>query len=124
MSLQAAQPCLKGGSVYRQLRPAVVVLTCVGVNLFSQVVHNHRLKVFPTCERMHGPEFLNDEELLRRSIIRESAATAIGPYVELQMEHRQEVADHKTTKWMLNVFSVIAFVLLVGSILLWWFVLR
>ena len=44
--------------------------------------------------------------------------------MKLQMEHRQEVADHKTTKWMLNFFSVIAFVLLVGSILLWWFVLR
>lgn len=110
--------------------------------------------------RMHGPEYLSDEDLLHQSIAREeelrrtlreleqsvsewklraselererdeardSAATAGRPYVKLQMEHRQEVADHKTTKWMLNVFSVIAFVLLlmlVGSILLWWFVLR
>ena len=110
--------------------------------------------------RMHGPEFLSDEELLHRSIAREeelqrtvreleqrvsewkrraselererdgareSAATARQPYVKLQMEHRQEVADHKTTKWMLNVFSLIAFVLLallIGSNLLWWFVLR
>ena len=34
---------------------------------------------------------------------------------------------HKATKYVLNVFSVIAFVLLallVGSVLLWWFVLR
>ena len=110
--------------------------------------------------RMHGPEYLSDEELLRRAIVREhelertvreleqsvsewklraselererdeareSAATARAPYVKLEMEHRQEVADHKTTKWVLNVFSAIAFVLLVllvGSILLWWFVLR
>ena len=109
--------------------------------------------------RMEG-EYIRDEELLRRAIIREkelertvrelerklseserrasglererdeakeSAATARGPYVMLELEHRQEVADHKTTTWMLNVFSVIAFVLLVlllGSNLLWWFVLR
>ena len=110
--------------------------------------------------RMHGPEYLSDEELLHRSIAREeelertvreleqnvsewklraaklererdeareSAATARGPYVKLEMEHRQEVADHKATKYVLNVISVIAFVLLallVGSVLLWWFVLR
>ena len=110
--------------------------------------------------RMHGPEYLSDEELLRRAIAREkelertvreleqsvsqwrlraselererdeareSAATARGPYVMLELEHRQEVADHKTTKWVLNVISLIAFVLLallVGSVLLWWFVLK
>ena len=110
--------------------------------------------------RMHGPEYLSDEELLRRSVAkenelqrtvqeleqrvsewkhraselererdeaRESAATARGPYVKLDMEHRQEVADHKATKYVLNVISVIAFVLfalLIGSILLWWFVLK
>ena len=110
--------------------------------------------------RMHGPEYLSDEELLHRSIAgeeelertvreleqsvsewkfraselererdeaRESAATARGPYVKLELELRQEVADHKATKYVLNVISLIAFVLLallVGSILLWWFVLR
>ena len=104
--------------------------------------------------RMHGPEYLRDEELLRRAIVREdelqrtvreleqsvsdwklraseleperneameSAATARGPYVKLEMEHRQEVADHKATKYVLNAISLIAFVLLallVGSILL------
>ena len=109
--------------------------------------------------RMEG-EYISDEELLRRAIIREkelertvreleqsvsewklrasglererdeakeAAATARGPYVKLEMEHRHEVADHKTTKWMLNVFSLVAFVLLamlVGSNLLWWFMLR
>ena len=52
----------------------------------------------------------------------ESATTARGPYVKLEMAHRQEVADHKATKYVLNVISVIAFVLLallVGSVLLW-----
>ena len=46
-----------------------------------------------------------------RDEARESAATARGPYVKLEMEHRQEVADHKTTKYVLNGISVIAFVL-------------
>ena len=62
-----------------------------------------------------------------RDEARESAATARGPYVKLELEHRQEVADHKATKYVLNIISAIAFVLLallVGSILLWWFVLR
>ena len=62
-----------------------------------------------------------------RDEARESAATARGPYVKLELEHRQEVSDHKATKYVLNVISVIAFVLLallVGSVLLWWFVLR
>ena len=62
-----------------------------------------------------------------RDEARESVATARGPYVKLQMGHRQEVADYKATKYVLNVISVIAFVLLVlliGCVLLWWFVLR
>ena len=110
--------------------------------------------------RMHGPEYLSDEELLYRSIdrekeleltvrelerklsasehraselererdeARESADTARQPYVELEMEHRQEVAAHKDTKEVLTitrVWAFVLFVLLVGSILLWWFVLR
>ncbi|MDE2756030.1 MAG: helix-turn-helix domain-containing protein [Acidobacteriota bacterium] len=71
---------------------------------------------------------LRASELEReRDEARESAATARGPYVKLEIEHRKEVSAHRTTKWMLNVFSVIALVLLVllvGCVLLWWFVLR
>ena len=110
--------------------------------------------------RMQGPEYLSDEEMLRRAVAREdelqrtvreleqqaselraraselererdeareSAATARGPYVKLEMEHRQEVAAHKNTKELLTITRVWAFVLfalLVGSVLLWWFVLR
>ena len=110
--------------------------------------------------RMHGPEYLSDEELLHLSIAkekelertvrelerklsesgeraqalererdeaREAAATARGPYVKLEMEHRQEVSAHKNTKEVLTIARVWAFVLLVllvGSNLLWWFVLR
>ena len=110
--------------------------------------------------RMHGPEYLSDEELLHRSIAREeelertvreleqsvsawkfraselererdeareSSATARQPYVKLELEHSQEVAAHKNTKEVLTITRVWAFVLfalLIGSVLLWWFVLR
>ena len=110
--------------------------------------------------RMHGPEYLSDEELLRRAIAREDelertvreleqsvsewklraselererdearepAATARQPYVELEIAHRKEVAAHRDTKESLTVARVWAFgllLLLVGSVLLWWFVLR
>ena len=110
--------------------------------------------------RMRGPEYLSDEELLRRADARErelqrtvreleqnasqlklraselererdeareSAATARGPYQELEREHREEVAAHKETKEAFTIARVRAFVLLallIGSVLLWWFVLR
>ena len=71
---------------------------------------------------------LRASELEReRDEARESAATARRPYHELEREHEKEVAEHKVTKDVLNVVRVIAFVLLallVGSILLWWFLLR
>ena len=110
--------------------------------------------------RMQGPEYLSDEELLRRAIAREeelertvreleqnaselkrraselererdeareSAAASRQPYVELEMAHQKEVAEHKATSDVLNIVRLIAFVqlaLLIGSVLLWWFVLR
>ncbi|MCY4583008.1 MAG: hypothetical protein OXE50_09485 [Chloroflexi bacterium] len=110
--------------------------------------------------RMQGPEYLSDEELLRRSLAREeelrrtvreleqslsewqlrsselererdeareSAATANRPYYELEREHRKEVAAHKDTNGVLIMTRAIMLVLLallVGIVLLWWFVLR
>ena len=110
--------------------------------------------------RMQGPEYLSDEELLRRADARErelqrtvreleqrvsdlklraselererdeareTAATARGPYFELRMEHQREVSAHEVTNSVLNIFRLIAFVLLallIGCGLLWWFVLR
>ena len=71
---------------------------------------------------------LRASELEReRDEARESAATARQPYHELEREHQKEVAAHKVTNDVLNVVRVIAFVLLallIGSVLLWWFVLR
>ena len=110
--------------------------------------------------RMRGPEYLSDEELLRRADARErelqrtvrelerraseleqgaielererdeareSASVSRRPYEELEMAHREETAAHKETKALLNMARVTAIVLLallVGSVLLWWFVLR
>ena len=71
---------------------------------------------------------LRASELEReRDEARESAATARQPYHELEREYQKEVAEHKVTNDVLNIVRVIAFVLLallIGSVLLWWFVLR
>ena len=71
---------------------------------------------------------LRASELEReRDEARESAATARGPYVKLELEHRQEVSDHEMTNSVLlatRVLALVLLVLLIGSVLLWWFVLR
>ena len=110
--------------------------------------------------RMEGPEYVTDEELLRRAVAREdelqqtvreleqsvsewqlraselererdeareSAATANRPYHELERAYQKEVAKHKETKEMFiatRVTALVLLVLLVASVLLWWFVLR
>ena len=110
--------------------------------------------------RMHGPEYLSDEELLRRAIAREhelertvlelersaselqlrvselererdeareSASASRRPYQELEAAYRKETAKHKETKELLNmarVTAIVLLVLLVASVLVWWFVLR
>ena len=68
---------------------------------------------------------LRASELEReRDEARESAATANRPYHELERAYQKEVAEHKETKELLIAARVTAFVLLVVSVLLWWFVLR
>ena len=103
--------------------------------------------------RMHGPEYVSDDELLRRSLVREdklqrtvweldgraselererdeareSASAGRRPYHELEEAYQKEVAAHKETNELFNMARVTAFVLfalLIGSVLLWWFVLR
>ena len=109
--------------------------------------------------RMEG-EYITDDELLRRAIVREeelertareleqgvsdwklraselererdeareSADTARRPQYELERKYQKEVAEHKDTKGVLlatRIWTFALFLLLVGSILLWWFVLR
>ena len=71
---------------------------------------------------------LRASELEReRDVARESAAAANRPYHELERKHRKEVAEHKDTKEALmasRVGALVLLVLLVGLVLLWWFVLR
>ena len=111
--------------------------------------------------RMEGPEHLNDEELLRRSVgrreeelqrtvgeleesvsewqaraselererdeARESAATANRPIQELEREYQKEVAAHRATKESVTTAraaALVLLVLLIGLVLVWWFVLR
>jgi len=71
---------------------------------------------------------LRASELEReRDEARESAATANRPYHELEREYRKEQAEHRETRGALTFTRVIVFVLLallIGLVLLWWFVLR
>ncbi len=103
--------------------------------------------------RLEGPEYVGDDELLRRSLgredklqrtvweldrtvtelererdeAREAALASRQVHKELEEACRKERAAHKETKNLLNmvrVTAIVLFVLLVGSVLLWWFVLR
>ena len=103
--------------------------------------------------RMEGPEYVSDDELLRRSLgredklqrrvweldgtvtelererneAREAVSSGRQAYEELEREYRKERAEHEETKELLNiarVTAIVLFVLLVVSVLVWWFVLR
>ena len=103
--------------------------------------------------RLEGPEYVSDDELLRRALgredklqrtvwgmdgraselererdeAREAASAGRQAYAELEEAYRKETAAHKETKELLNMARVTAaalLVLLVVSVLLWWFVLR
>ncbi len=103
--------------------------------------------------RMEGPEYVSDDELLRRALVREDKlqrtvweldrraselererdearedASASGrAYEEMEEAYQKEVAAHKETNAVLIAARITAFVLLallIGSVLLWWFVLR
>ena len=103
--------------------------------------------------RLEGPEYVGDDELLRRSLgredklqrtvweldrtvtelererdeAREAALASRQAHKELEEAYRKETAEHEETKNLLNmvrVTAIVLFVLLVGSVLLWWFVLR
>jgi CHASE3 domain sensor protein len=62
-----------------------------------------------------------------RDAAKEAAAAANRPYHELESKYREEVAEHKETKEALiaaRVGALVFLLLLVGWVLLWWFVLR
>ena len=103
--------------------------------------------------RMEGPEYVSDDELLRRSLAREDklqrtvweldqraselererdearedASANRQAYGELEKAYRKERAAHEETKETVIAVRVTAFLLLallVASVLVWWFVLR
>ena len=103
--------------------------------------------------RMEGPEYVSDDELLRRSLVREdrlqrtvweldgraselererdeareSAAASRQAYEEMEEAYQKEIAEHGETKEAViavRVTAIVLLVLLIGSVLLWWFVLR
>ena len=103
--------------------------------------------------RMEGPEYVSDDELLRRSLVREdklqrtvweldgraselererdeareSESAARRVHRELEEAYRKEIAEHGETKEAvitLRMIVVVLLVLLVTSVLVWWFVLR
>ena len=113
----------------------------------EMVREGHRVYV-----RMHGPEHLSDEELLRRAIAREdelqrtvrqlersaselererdeareAASASRRPYEELEEAYRKETAAHKETKELLiavRVTAAVLIVLLIVSVLVSWLVL-
>ena len=58
---------------------------------------------------------------------RETVSAGKLEYHKLEQDHRKEVAAHRGTKDVLNfarVTAVVLFVLLIGSVPLWWFLLR
>ena len=62
-----------------------------------------------------------------RDEARESALTGNRPYLELEREHQREVAAHQATKQSVTAARAAALallVLLIGLVLVWWFVLR
>ena len=62
-----------------------------------------------------------------RDEAREVVAAGRWAYAELQEAYRKEQAEHKDTKQiviMLRVTAIVLLALLIGSVLLWWFVLR
>ena len=103
--------------------------------------------------RMHGTEYVGDDEVLRRSLgredklqrtvweldrtvtelererdeAREAASASRQAHKELEEAYRKETAAHEETKELLNmarVTAIVLSVLLVGSVLVCWFVLR
>ena len=102
---------------------------------------------------VEGPEYVSDDELLRRSLAREdklqrtvweldgraselererdeardAASASRQAHEEVEGAYRKERAAHEGTKEGLIAARVIAFVLLallIASVLVWWFVLK
>ena len=129
----------------------------VSVSTLDRMIRRGEIKVRRKGRRvyvrMEGPEYVSDDELLRRSLAREdklqrtvweldgraselereqdeareAASASRQAYAELEEAYRKERTAHERTKEGLIAARVVAFVLLalpIASVLVWWFVLR
>ena len=103
--------------------------------------------------RLEGPEYVSDDELLRRSLVREdklqrtvweldgraselererdeareSESASRQAYEEIEEAYRKQRAAHERTRRLairLGLVAAVLLVLLIASVLVWWFVLR
>ena len=129
----------------------------ISVSTLDRMIRRGEIKVRREGRRVYvrleGPEYVSDDELLRRSLVREdklqrtvweldgraselererdeareSAAASGRAYEEMDEAYRKEIAEHGKTKEVavtLRVIVIVLLVLLVASVLVWWFVLR
>ena len=92
------------------------------------IAREHELqRTVQELERSASELKLRASELEReRDEARESASASRRPYEGLEEAYRKETATHKETKELLNmarVTAIVLLVLLVASVLVWWFVL-
>ena len=62
-----------------------------------------------------------------RDEARDAASASRQAYAEMEEAYRKEIAAHKGTKEVViavRVTAIVLLVLLVGSVLVWWFMLR
>ncbi len=93
------------------------------------IAREHELeRTVREMERSTSELKLRASELEReRDEARESASAGRQAYAEMEEAYRKETAEHKETKEVviaLRVTAIVLLALLIGSVLLWWFVLR
>ena len=129
----------------------------VSVSTLDRMIRRGKIEVRREGRRVYvqleGPEYVSDDELLRRSLAREDklqrtvweldgralelqrerdearedASASRQAYEELGETYLKEIAERGETKEAVIAARATAFVLLVllvGSVLVWWFVLR
>ena len=129
----------------------------MSLSILDRKIRRGEIEVRREGRRVHvqleGPEYVSDDEMLRRSLVREDklqrtvweldgraselererdearedASASRQAYEEMEEAYQKEIAEHGETKEAViavRVTAIVLLVLLIGSVLLWWFVLR
>ena len=129
----------------------------VSISTLDRMIRRGEVEVRREGRRVYvpleGPEHVSDDELLRRSLVREdklqrtvweldgraselererdeareAASASHQAYEEMEEAYRKERATHgRTRRWTvrLGVTAFVLLALLIASVLVWWFVLR